>query len=66
MAKQQTSIEELFKHIEEAVSSLESGELPLEEALQRFESGLKAMRQARTLLDSYTVRLEEVRGSQEP
>jgi exodeoxyribonuclease VII small subunit len=64
MAKQ-VSIEELFKQIEEAVTSLESGELPIEDALQRFESGLKAMKQARTLLDAYTARLEEVRGSQD-
>ena len=37
------SIEELFAQIEEAVAALEGGELPLEESLTRFESGLKAM-----------------------
>ena len=61
MAKQ-VSIEDLFAQIEEAVTALEGGELPLEDALGRFESGLKDMRQARGLLDKYAARLEELKG----
>ncbi len=60
------SIEELFAQIEESVAALEGGELPLEESLTRFESGLKAMKQARGLLDRYAARLEELRGEGEP
>lgn len=59
-------IEEIFQQIEEAVGALESGELPLEEALSRFEAGLKAMRQARQILDRYAVRLDELRGEEPP
>ena len=59
-------IEEIFQQIEEAVGALESGELPLEEALGRFEAGLKAMRQARQILDRYAVRLDELRGEEPP
>jgi len=64
MAKPAT-IEELFQQIEQAVNDLEGGELPLEESLARFESGLKAMRHARGLLDRYAARLEELRGEQQ-
>ena len=59
-------IEEIFQQIEEAVGALESGELPLEEALSRFEAGLKAMRQARQVLDRYAARLDELRGDEPP
>jgi len=61
MAKTQ-SVEELFAQIEESVAALESGDQPLDEALQRYEAGLKALRQARSLLDRYAARIEELRG----
>lgn len=61
MAKQ-ISIEDHFHHIEEAVEALESGELPLEEALIRYEAGLKSVRLAKALLDRYAARLDELRA----
>ena|SRR5258708_1577071 len=64
MAKQ-VSIEDHFTQIEEAIAALEAGELPLEEALGRYEAGLKAVRQARTMLDKYVARLDELRGEPE-
>lgn len=60
------AIEELFQQIETAVSALESGDLPLEESLVRYEAGLKAMRQARSVLDRFATRLEELRGDEPP
>jgi exodeoxyribonuclease VII small subunit len=60
------SIEDHFAHIEEAVAALEGGELPLEDALARYETGLKAVRQAKALLDRYAARLEELRAEPEP
>lgn len=59
------SIEDQFTHIEEAIAALEGGELPLEQALSCYESGLKSVRQARVLLDKYVARLEELRGQPE-
>lgn len=56
------SIEDHFTQIETAITALEEAELPLEQALERYESGLKAVRQARGLLDRYTARLDELRG----
>lgn len=61
MAKPQ-AIEDHFKTIEQTVEALETGELPLEEALVRYEAGLKAVRQARSLLDRFQARIEELRG----
>ena len=66
MAKQTQSIEDHFTQIEQAISALEAGELPLEDSLNRYESGLKAVRLARALLDKYSARLEELRGDGEP
>lgn len=56
------AIEDLFEHIEDAVAALEGGELPLEQALTRYEAGLRAMKQARGILDRYAARLEQVRA----
>lgn len=62
----QPSIEDLFRQIEEAVAALEGGELPLEEALQRYEAGLKAVRGAKAQLDRFSARLEELKAEPEP
>jgi exodeoxyribonuclease VII small subunit len=59
------SLEALFTQIEEAIAALEEGELPLEEALQRYEKGLKSVRQARGMLDGFSARLEELRSGPE-
>ncbi len=55
------TIEEHFAILEAAVAALESDELPLEEALKRYETGLAAVRSAGVLLDAYRARLEEIR-----
>jgi exodeoxyribonuclease VII small subunit len=59
------NLEALFTQIEEAIAALEEGELPLEEAIQRYEKGLKSVRQARGMLDSFSARLDELRGGSE-
>ena len=56
------SIEDHFHAIEQAVAALDSGELPLEEALKRYEQGLVAVRQAKVLLDRFQARLDELRA----
>lgn len=66
MAKQAQSIEDHFAAIEQAIAALDAGDLPLEDSLSRYESGLKAVRLARGLLDKYAARLEELRGDGEP
>lgn len=56
-------IERYFEQIEGAIEALEDGELPLEEALQRYEAGLKSVRQARGLLDAFETRISELQES---
>jgi exodeoxyribonuclease VII small subunit len=65
MAKQ-PSIEDQFTVIEEAIAALETGDLALEEALMRYEAGLRSVRQAKAQLDRYAARLEELRGDEAP
>jgi exodeoxyribonuclease VII small subunit len=60
------AIEDLFQQVEAAIAALESGDLPLEESLVRYEAGLKAMRQARGVIDRFAARLEELRGDESP
>jgi len=43
--------EEALKELEEIVGRLETGELPLEEALKLFEEGVKLSRYCHTKLD---------------
>jgi exodeoxyribonuclease VII small subunit len=62
----QPSIEDQFSVIEAAITALEAGDLELEEALARYEAGLKSVRQAMALLDRYAARLEELRGDEAP
>ncbi len=49
MAKQ--TFENAMKQLEEIVKELESGELPLEKALQRFEEGMKLSKYCTRKLD---------------
>lgn len=43
--------EDLLKQVEEAVRALECGKLGLEESLDKYESGMKALRQCYTILE---------------
>jgi exodeoxyribonuclease VII small subunit len=60
------SIEDHLALIETAIAALEAGDLPLEESLTRYEAGLKSVRLARSLLDRYSARLDELRGDVVP
>jgi exodeoxyribonuclease VII small subunit len=57
------SIEDHFTVIEQVIEILEGGELGLEDALARYEAGLKAVRLAKAQLDKYAARLEDLRST---
>jgi exodeoxyribonuclease VII small subunit len=59
-------IEDLFQQIDSAVAALESGDLPLEESLARYEAGLKALRAAQAQLDAFAGRLEVLQAEPGP
>jgi exodeoxyribonuclease VII small subunit len=52
------SAEVLLTRLDEVVRELESGELPLEQALARFEEGVKLVRDGERLLASVEQRIE--------
>ena len=45
------TFETYLAQVEAAVKSLEGGKLQLEESIERYESGIKALRQCYTILD---------------
>jgi len=61
MAKKKTddmTFEAALKQLETAVEKLESGNLPLSEALQAFEEGLKASNNCRSFLEDARQRVD--------
>lgn len=42
-AKKKQTFEERLAQVEQLISEVESGELPLEEALKRYEEGMQAL-----------------------
>ena len=50
--------EDHLKQVEEVVRSLESGKLGLEESLEKYESGIKALRQCYGVLEQIEKRIE--------
>jgi exodeoxyribonuclease VII small subunit len=57
-ASGQQSAEALLGRLDEVVRELEAGELPLEQALARFEEGVKLVREGEQLLASVEQRIE--------
>ena len=53
-------LEECFDEIEAVIDALESGDLPLDDAFQRYEQGLARLRQARRQLEAYRSRFAEL------
>jgi exodeoxyribonuclease VII small subunit len=51
-------IDEVLQRLEGVVEALEGGDLPLEQALARFEEGVKLARQGGALLDQIEARVE--------
>lgn len=48
--KEEPKFEDLVAQVEEALRQLEAGELPLEDALKRYEEGVAGLRQAYEIL----------------
>lgn len=57
------SFEQAFAQLEAIIAQLESGELPLEEALTIFERGQALAAQCQALLDRAEQRIRRVDGS---
>ena len=62
-----TTFEQSMKKLEQIVQELESGDLPLEEAMQKFEEGIKLSRLCSEKLDEtekkITLLLQDQKGN---
>jgi exodeoxyribonuclease VII small subunit len=54
------SFEDAMKRIEEIVSDLERGELPLEQSLDRFEEAVKLARSCQQTLEAAETRISKL------
>jgi exodeoxyribonuclease VII small subunit len=52
MASKKENIESLLQELEEISSSLESGELDLNQSLEKFEKGVKSYKKCKKLIDA--------------
>jgi exodeoxyribonuclease VII small subunit len=65
MAKEtkQETFEQLYARLEEAVSKLEQGGLPLEQAIALYEEGMTLARQCQDRLDEAELKITKLRES---
>ena len=57
-AKRQPNLEKSLADLEQIVATLEEGDIPLEQALQQFEQGIKLSRDCQTALQSAEQRVQ--------
>ena len=58
MTEKNINLEQSLKDLESLVAELETGELPLEEAMKKFENGLKLTRACQTALKEAEQKVE--------
>ena len=63
MSESNRSFEDALNELEAHVRKLDSGELPLEEALQVFESGIRLQQECAELLDATEQKIVELSGT---
>lgn len=60
MTEKETTFEQILEQLEHVVHDLEQGGLPLEEALSRFEQGVRLSKEGARRLDAAEARIEEI------
>ncbi len=63
--KQDVSLEELFKELDQLIAMMESGELPLDQAFELYESGIKKVKQCSEKLDLIEKKMLELTSAGE-
>lgn len=69
MSKDQVTFEESLKQLEDIVSKLEEGDVPLEKALEQFQKGIELSRDLRKQLDQadeFLLKVVNEDGLEEP
>lgn len=59
----ETTFEQALKNLEEAVSRLEKGQMPLDEALDSFEAGVQSANLCRKKLQVVEARVEMLKNN---
>lgn len=59
-SRKSEGLEKAMEQLEAIVTDLEEGEFPLEEALDKFEQGLKLGKQCRKILDEAELRVKKL------
>ena len=54
------SFEKLFSELEDTITKLEAGDLPLDESLALFQRGMELSKQCGALLDQAELRIKEL------
>ncbi len=65
MAKKKATFEDAMQRLEEIVSMLSSGHLPLDDMMKLYEEGRALSASCLAILESYEARLETVAPAQE-
>ncbi len=60
MSKKKDSFETIMRELESVVETLEAGELPLEDALEKFEQGIRLSRDGAKRLEEAERRIQEI------
>jgi exodeoxyribonuclease VII small subunit len=65
MAKQKMSFEQALQRIEEIVSEIEDGSVPLEESIDKYAEGTKLIEHCRTVLGKAEKKIQLLTEAQE-
>jgi exodeoxyribonuclease VII small subunit len=60
MADKRESFEMILKDLESVVETLEAGDLPLEDALEKFEHGIRLSREGAKRIEEAERRIQEI------
>ena len=52
MGKEKLTFEQALEKLEEIVSQIEQGKVPLEQSIEKYAEGIQLVKQCRTILDS--------------
>ena len=58
MAKKEPSFEQSLADLETIITELESGDLPLDKMMERYEKGVKALEECRKILNQAEKKIE--------
>ena len=64
-AKKKPSFEQQLSEVESVISQMESGEFSLEETVDRYEQGMKTLRELEKQLSHFSQRLTEIRQQED-